>query len=108
MECPASHYLYWTGSGLRIVGTRVSLDVILIDFLRLGRTAAQIAEALPTVPLSHIYGAIAYYYEHQGLMDEYLAEGDRKIEELKASPFYGHELHAKLEEARRRLVPKSA
>jgi uncharacterized protein (DUF433 family) len=99
MKYPESHYLYWTGQGLRIAGSRVSLDSILICFLRNGETPEQIAEAFPTVPLSHVYGALAYYYEHEEVLKEYLAEGDRKFAAIPSSPYFKHELHAKLEAA---------
>src|SRR5215471_27124 len=104
-----SPYVYWTGYGLRITGTRVSLDSILICFLRIGEAPQQIAEDFSTVPLSHVYGAVAYYYEHQQVIDEYLAEGDRKFDEIELSPYFKHELHAKLEAAwQRRNEKKTA
>lgn len=86
----------------------MSLDVILIDFLRLGRTPGQIAESLPTVPLSHIYGAIAYYYEHQSLMDEYLAEGDQIEASIPPLSQRNPELFVRMEAARKRLQQKTA
>jgi uncharacterized protein (DUF433 family) len=106
MEYPASPYVYWTGQGLRITGARVSLDTIVIYHTFHRQTPEQIAEGFSTVPLSHIYGALAYYYEHEELMKEYLAEGDRKFEEIRLSPYFNHELHAKLEAAWQRLDEK--
>jgi uncharacterized protein (DUF433 family) len=108
MEYPQSPYICWTGSGLRIAGTRVSLDSILICFLRNGETPAQIAAEFSTVPLSHVYGALAYYYEHQALIDEYLAEGDRKLAAIPPLSQQNPTLFAKLEAARRRLESKTA
>jgi uncharacterized protein (DUF433 family) len=108
MEYPASPYIYWTGYGLRIMGSRVSLDSILIGHLRGGETAEQLAEGYPTVPLSHIQGAIAYYHEHQELIDEYLAEGDRKVAAVPPLSQRDPELFARLEAARKRLHSKSA
>lgn len=108
MEYPASPYIYWTGYGLRITGTRVSLDSILIYFLRKRQTPEQIAEAFPTVPLSHIYGAIAYYYEHQELIDEFLAEGDRIVASHPPLSQTDPELFARFEAARKRLQQKTA
>jgi uncharacterized protein (DUF433 family) len=107
MEYPASPYIYWTGYGLRIAGTRVCLDLILTRFLRCGETPEQIAEGFPTVPLSHVYGAIAYYYEHKELMDEFLAEGDRIEASFPPLSQTDPELFARLEAARKRL-PKTA
>src|SRR6476620_8013053 len=108
MEYPSSPYIYWTGYGLRITGTRVSLDTILIYFLRKRETPEQIAEAFTTVPLSHVYGAIAYYYEHKELVDGYLAEGDRIVASHPPLSQTDPELFARLEAARKRLQQKTA
>ena len=108
MEYPASPYIYWTGHGLRITGSRVSLDTILIYFLRKGETPEKIAETFTTVPLSHVYGALAYYYEHKELIDAYLAEGDRIEESFPPLSQTDPELFARLEAARKRLQQKTA
>jgi uncharacterized protein (DUF433 family) len=108
VEYPSSPYIYWTGHGLRITGTRVSLDSILIRFLRCGESPETIAEGFPTVPLSHVYGALAYYYEHKEAIDEYLAQGDRRVASHPPLSQTDPELFARLEAARKRLQSKSA
>jgi uncharacterized protein (DUF433 family) len=107
MEYPASPYIYWTGHGLRIAGTRVSLDSVVI-YHQMGKTPEQIVEAFSTVPLSHVYGAIAYYLENEELIDEYLAEGDRLVASHPPLSESAPELFAKLEAARLRLQSKTA
>ena len=106
MEYPASHYLDWTGYGLPIAGTRVSLDSVLV-YYRGGETPEGIVEMLPTVPLSHVYGAIAYSLEHEELIKEYLAEGDRIVASHPPLSQRDPELFARLEAARKRLQTKS-
>jgi uncharacterized protein (DUF433 family) len=107
MEYPASPYVFWTGYGLRITGTRVSLDSI-VEYYRGGETPEQIVEMLPTVPLSHAYGAIAYYLENEELIKEYLAEGERIVASHPPLSQRDPELFARLEAARKRLQTKSA
>ena len=107
MEYPASHYLDWTGYGFRIAGTRVSLDSILV-YYQGGETPERIVEMLPTVPLSHVYGAIAYYLENEELIKEYLAEGDWIVASHPPLSQRDPELFARLEAARKRLQTKSA
>ena len=78
------------------VGTsRVTLDSILIPW-QAGQTPEQIQADLPGVPLSDLYGAIAYYLEHRDEIDAWLREGDELYERQRAAQqaanpeFYAH------------------
>jgi uncharacterized protein (DUF433 family) len=104
---PASPYITWTGYGLRIAGTRVSLDTVVFCFQD-GQTPEQIVESFSTIPLSHAYGAIAYYLEHEELIKQYLAEGDALVASIPPLRQSDPELYARLEAARLRLRPKIA
>lgn len=57
----------------RIKGTRVTVDVVVGQFLR-GSTPEQIQDDFQTLPLASIYGVISYYLLHPEQVDEYLAE----------------------------------
>jgi uncharacterized protein (DUF433 family) len=107
MEYPASPYVFWTGYGLRITGTRVCLDSV-VSCYQGGKTPEQIVEAFSTVPLSHAYGAIAYYLDNKELIDEYIAEGDRFVASQPPLSETDPELYARLEAARLRLRSKTA
>jgi hypothetical protein len=55
------------------------------------------------LPLSHAFGAIAYYLENEELVKEYLAEGDRVVASIPPLSQQDPELFARLEAARLRL-----
>jgi len=61
---------------VRVGGTRVTLDTIVVAFQQ-GATAEEIAQQYPTVMLSDIYAAIAYYLRHHDEVEAYLAEGKK-------------------------------
>jgi uncharacterized protein (DUF433 family) len=108
MGYPESRYVFETDAGgLRITGTRVSLDSVVI-YHQMGKTPEQIVEAFSTVPLSHAYGAIAYYLENKALIDEYIAEGDRLVASIPPLSESAPELYAKLVAARELLKSKTA
>ena len=66
---------------IRISGARLPLDSILYEFNE-GATAEQIQDSFPSLPLGSIYGAIAFYLEHQTDVDEYLSRRRREGEAL--------------------------
>lgn len=107
MKYPESPYVEHRAHSLYITGTRVTLERI-VTYFEHGERPEQIAEHLPTAPLSHIYGAVAYYLQHQELVDEYIAEGDRIEASFPPLSETNPALYAKLEAARRRLATKSA
>ena len=65
---------------IRITGSRVTLDSIVHAF-RHGATAEQIQDSFPSLTLCEIYGAIAYYLEHQEQVDAYLQAQTQAAEE---------------------------
>lgn len=68
---------------IRFRGSRVMLDTILARYFQ-GDSAEQIQEGFPTLELSQIHGALAYYYSHRSDVDQYLRERDVKAEEMRA------------------------
>lgn len=63
----------WEDGTIRIRGTRITLDVIVTQFI-LGATAEQIHDSFPAASLKDIYGTIHYYLEHTDAVDAYLRE----------------------------------
>lgn len=57
---------------LRVGKTRVSLDIVVNDFLA-GQSPEDIAEQYPTLGLPDLYAVLAYYLRHSAAVDEYLA-----------------------------------
>ena len=54
-----------------VTGTRVSLDSIVYAF-REGCSPESIREDFDGLSLNHVYGAIAFYLDHQAEVDSYL------------------------------------
>jgi len=73
---------YGEDGTIRIRGSRVTLDSLVHAF-RQGATAEQIQDSFPSVALRDIYGAIAYYLEHQEQVELYLREQGQAAEELR-------------------------
>lgn len=67
---------------LRVTGSRVPLDSIIYEFNQ-GATAEQIQDSFPSLSLRSIYGAIAFYLEHQALVDEYLRRRKHEASKLR-------------------------
>lgn len=68
---------------LMVPNTRISLDILVADFKR-GRTPEAIYDAYATVSLADIYAVLAYYLRHQAEVEEYLAEQDEAVTEVRA------------------------
>ena len=91
-----------------MAGTRVSLSSVVVHF-QAGESPEKIVEAFPTLKLSQVYGAIAYYLENEELIKEYIAEVNRKFHELvlplsQSNPA----LFARLETAREKMASNRA
>lgn len=87
--------------------TRVTLDSIITPWLD-GDTPDAIHEGFPAVSLAAIYGAIAYYLDHQAEVDAYLEEGDElwrigRAESEAAQPEFYAAMRRRFAEARTRL-----
>ncbi|HEY7982738.1 MAG TPA: hypothetical protein VID73_01135, partial [Ktedonobacterales bacterium] len=50
-----------------------------------GQSAETIREAYPTLRLAEVYGAIAYYLDHQAEVDQELAAGQARFDALRAA-----------------------
>ena len=79
MAYPASPYIEERNGGLYITGTRVSLDSLVIRFHE-GTSPERIVQSFPTLKLSQVYGAIAYYLENQEMVNEYITKAQRELE----------------------------
>jgi len=87
-----------------IQGTRISLDSIVYAF-REGCSPESIREDFEGLTLPRVYGAIAFYLDHQADIDAYLSRRKDQWNELErqgnpASP----DLQARLERARRNVL----
>jgi len=86
-----------------VKGTRVTLDSIVYAF-REGCSPEAIREDFEGLSLSNVYGAIAFFLDHQVEVDAYLRERREQWEALerKGSP-PEPDLQARLDRARRNV-----
>jgi uncharacterized protein (DUF433 family) len=87
----SKEYVEWRGTGLYVVGTRVSLASVVFHF-RQGASPETIFQKFPALSsLENIYGAIAFYLANGDAVNAYLAEQDERWKELQhsADPFPG-------------------
>ncbi len=88
---------------IRVGQSRITLDVLL-DYSRQGASPEQLAspQYFPTLNLSDVHGALAYYHRHRAELDEYLRqrqeEADRLQKEIETAnaPFLA-QMKARLE-----------
>jgi len=86
---------------IRLAGSRVPLDTVVYEFNQ-GATPEQIQDSFPSVSLHTIYGAIAFYLEHQAAIDDYLRCREQEAEELRRKVESRPEVAAFRERLRRR------
>jgi uncharacterized protein (DUF433 family) len=106
MPYPASPYIEERNGGLYVAGTGVSLDSVVIRFQQ-GASPDKIVQSFPTLKLSQVYGTIAYYLENEQRIDDYIAEGERELEQSTVALSQTNpDLFARLEAARRQIASK--
>lgn len=75
-----SEYIEERNGGYYIAGTRISLDSVVYAFER-GNSPEAIQESFPVLKRAQIYGAIAFYLDHQAEVQRYLESEERRIQE---------------------------
>jgi uncharacterized protein (DUF433 family) len=72
------------GGRPRIDGHRITVEDIAIWHERVGMSPDEIVSAYPSITLSDVHAALAYYYEHRARIDAAIQEGERFVAEMKA------------------------
>ncbi len=75
----SAEYVEQRNGGYYIAGTRISLDSVVYSFNE-GNSPEAIQENFPLLKPAQIYGAIAFYLDHQAELNEYLAQSERELE----------------------------
>src|SRR5579863_1477285 len=90
-----------------VPGTRITLDSIVYAF-REGNSPEGIREDFEGLTLPDVYGAIAFYLDHQGDIDDYLSRRKHQWAELeRAGTPPNPNLADRIERTRRRaLLPR--
>jgi uncharacterized protein (DUF433 family) len=74
-----NEYIEQRDGGYYVAGTRISLDSVVYAFNE-GDSPEAIQENFPLLKRAQIYGAIAFYLDHQAEIDEYLARTEGEFE----------------------------
>jgi uncharacterized protein (DUF433 family) len=81
-----SEYIEQRNGGYYVAGTRISLDSVVCAFNR-GDSPERILERYPFLgKAARVYGAIAFYLDHQFEIDAYLEAGQREFEASAGPP----------------------
>ncbi|HWY02843.1 MAG TPA: DUF433 domain-containing protein [Candidatus Acidoferrum sp.] len=97
----AQEYIERRDDGYYVIGSRVSLDSVVYQFLQ-GESPEAIVQAFPSLSLESVYGGITFYLAHRAEIDAYLEKGEARFKELAAASRNANPLlYAKLEAARR-------
>ena len=57
---------------IRIQGTRIGIETVLLDYLELGLFPESIALRYPTLSIEQVYATITFYWHNQAEIDAYL------------------------------------
>ena len=100
----AREYVERRNDGYGIIGSRVSLESLIMPFLD-GAAPETLVDEFPTLSLEQVYGAITFYLAHRAEIDRYLKEAEAVWEEArKSQPPLPTALRERLERARRELT----
>ena len=68
-----------------IAGTSMKVEELILDHLAYDWDASQLQVQYAYLSLGEIYSALAYYYDHKSEMDQVIAEGLRRVDEIRRS-----------------------
>ncbi len=72
------------GGRARIAGTRIKVEYVYNWVERQGMTPAQVVKEYPQLSMAQVHAALAYYWSHQDEIQRDIAEGEKRVAELKA------------------------
>ena len=76
-------YIEKRDNGYTIIGTRVSLDSVVLAFLDGLSPETIVAECFPVLTLEQVYGAITFYLSHRDEIDVYLRRAGEEFKALR-------------------------
>jgi uncharacterized protein (DUF433 family) len=72
------------GGRPRIDGHRITVEDVAIWHERTGMSPDEIVSAYPSLTLSDVHAALAYYFENRERIDADIVDGERFVQEMKA------------------------
>jgi len=73
------------GGKPRIANHRIKVQDVVIWHEEMGLSPREIIDRYPTLTLADVHSALAYYYDHQTLIQQQIKEDDVLVESLKES-----------------------
>ena len=108
MSVKNREYVEKRNGGYYLVGSRVSLESIIYEFLD-GASPECIVRNFPSLSLEQVYGAITFYLANCAEMDAYLAETEKLWEEARKNQDpRSAELQKKVDRTLQGLLSKKA
>jgi uncharacterized protein (DUF433 family) len=96
----AQEFIERRGDGYYFVGSRMSLDSVVYQFLQ-GESPEGIVQAFPSLSLLQVYGGITFYLDRRSEIDAWLKLGEAHFDEMaRAARDANPLLYAKLDAAR--------
>jgi uncharacterized protein (DUF433 family) len=84
------------GGKPRISGHRITVSDVAIWHERMGMSPDEIVSEYPTITLSDVHAALAYYFDHRDEVDREIRDGEEFAEKLRAgAPSIFEELGAR-------------
>lgn len=75
----------WEREGTLYVGnTRVTVGSLIAAWRNEGYTAEEVQQGFPALSLAQVYGAVAYYLDHQGELDRMFEEDNQRYQQQRA------------------------
>jgi uncharacterized protein (DUF433 family) len=72
------------GGKPRIAGHRIKVADVAIWYERMGMNPDEIVSTWPSLTLSDVHAALAYYYDHRAQIDAQIREGEESVEKHRA------------------------
>ncbi|NJM49225.1 MAG: DUF433 domain-containing protein [Alkalinema sp. RU_4_3] len=69
------------GGKPRLAGRRIKVADVVVMHLRMSEPLAMVAQEYE-LSLAEVYGAMAYYYDHQAEIDRQMTESDALVEKM--------------------------
>lgn len=79
-----NYFDFLSETDIRIKGTRVGLETIVLDYLELGLSAEEIAVRYPTLELEQVYATITYYWHNRAEIQDYIERVNHELTNQRA------------------------
>lgn len=74
----------YCGGHPHILGHRIKVKHVAIWYEKMGMMPVEIVQTYPTITLSQVHAALAYYYDHREEIEASVREEDEFVEKFKA------------------------